>query len=94
MFLLQKEDPWWHPKIFICQDKQQNDKNKAFADNRCIVMLEIEQGKGKAVAFIKVSSEIKSFVNILFSNSFLVTQNDKNVHAKTFLVPQQLIRPM
>lgn len=65
---------------------QQNDKSKAFADNRCVVTLETEeQGKGKAVVFIKVNPEINLFVNILFSNSFLVTQNDKNVRAKAFL---------
>lgn len=86
VFLLQKEDLWWHPKILISQDTQQNNKSKAFADNRCVVILEIEeQEKGKAVAFIKVNPEIEPFVNILFSNSFLVTQNDKNVQAKTFL---------
>jgi len=41
------------------------------------------------LASIKVAPEIeiKTFVNILFSNSFLVTQTDKNVHAKTSLAP-------
>lgn len=45
------------------------------------------QENDKAAAFIKVNPEIKTFINILFSNSFIVTRDDKNVHTKTFLVP-------
>lgn len=63
------------------KDIQQNDKSKAFADNRCVVILKRGQENNKTAAFIKVNSEIKPFINILFSNSCLVTQDEKNVHA-------------
>lgn len=86
-WFLQKEGPWRHHKILISQDIQQNDKSKAFAENKCVVTLKTGQENDKVSAFIKVNPEIKPFFNILFSNSFLVTQDDKNVHAKPFLVP-------